>query len=78
MLSRKSYLSKNIPFREMVIIYGRNGYGSILSWAEMVMGRNDQLPLEACALNRDTVSLAIQLDIDKGIEKIYQIQGDAL
>ena len=23
---------------------GRNSYGPILAWAEMVMGRNDQLP----------------------------------
>ena len=27
------------------MVMGRNGYGPILSWAEMVMGRNDQLPL---------------------------------
>ena len=26
------------------MVMGRNGYGPILSWAEMVMGRNDQLP----------------------------------
>ena len=26
------------------MVMGRNGYGHILSWAEMVMGRNDQLP----------------------------------
>ena len=24
---------------------GRNGNGPILSWAEMFMGRNDQLPI---------------------------------
>ena len=26
------------------MVMDRNGYGPILSWAEMVMGRNDQLP----------------------------------
>ena len=28
------------------MVMGRNGYGPILSWAEMVMGRNDQLPVK--------------------------------
>ena len=39
---------------------GRNGHGPILSWAEMVMGRNDQLPyLRIC------VKLGLKIQICK-------------
>ena len=41
------------------MVMGRNGYGPILSWAEMVMGRKDQLPFVQVGCQNTNSSLII-------------------